>query len=145
MLDVMSQGRLELGVANGYSPSDLQTFGVSSSQRGRRLTAGVELIRALWSGESVTSKGEDFELEDFRLFPTPLQRPAPPIFIGGQADVAIRRAAKLGDNYLISTTETIDNVARRIATYHAERRALGADLPAPLLNRIVCTVTSAPV
>ncbi len=140
MVDVLSHGRLLLGVANGYSPTDLRTFGVSSARRGARMTAGVELIRRLWSGEPVSGKGEDFELEDFRLFPLPVQRPGPPILVGGQADVAIRRAARLGDNYLISTTETFDHVAERIATHSAARRELALPETAPALNRIVCVV-----
>ena len=59
MLDVLSHGRLRLGVANGYSRIDLRTFGVASSHRGARLTAGIELIRSLWSGQEVTQEGED--------------------------------------------------------------------------------------
>jgi alkanesulfonate monooxygenase SsuD/methylene tetrahydromethanopterin reductase-like flavin-dependent oxidoreductase (luciferase family) len=142
MVDVLSHGRLRLGVANGYSPTDLRTFGVPRARRGARMESGVALIRALWSGEAVTRDGEDFQLEGFRLFPLPVQRPGPPILMGGQAEVAIRRAAQLGDGYLISTTETIDHVAQRVATYRAARRQYGPSATAPLLNRIVCTVPS---
>lgn len=140
MVDVLSEGRLRLGVANGYSPTDLHTFGVSSSQRGTRMTAGLELIRSLWSGERVSTRGEDFDLDDFQLFPVPLQKPSPPILIGGQVEVAIRRAARLGDGYLISTTETFENVTKRIAAYRDARRDLGLEESAPVLNRIVCVV-----
>lgn len=143
MLDVLSHGRLRLGVANGYSRIDLRTFGVARSHRGARLTAGIELIRSLWSGQEVTAEGEDFHLEAFRLFPLPIQKPAPPIYIGGQADVAIKRAASLGDGYLISTTETVDHIAQRIAVYRGALNALGKPWSPPLLNRIVCTVQSA--
>ncbi len=142
MVDVLCHGRLRLGVANGYSPTDLRTFGVSSRRRGTRTEEGIELIRALWSGEPVTRSGEDFRLEGFRLFPLPVQRPGPPIWVGGQAEVAIRRAARLGDNYLISTTETFDHVAERVASHRAARRELGLADTAPGLNRIVCAVAS---
>lgn len=140
MLDVVSDGRLRLGVANGYSPRDLATFGVDRKQRGRRLAAGVELIRELWSGNVVTRDGPDFSLDAFELFPLPLQRPGPPIFIGGQADNAIRRAARLGDNYLISTTESFDDVQARAAKYGAALEEFGRTPRRPLLNRIVCAV-----
>jgi probable F420-dependent oxidoreductase len=142
MLDVLSHGRLRLGVANGYSRVDLRTFGVARSHRGARLAAGVELMRALWSGREVNQEGEDFHLEGFRLFPLPIQKPAPPIYIGGQADVAIERAARLGDGYLISTTETIDHVAQRVAVYRGALDKVGKPWSPPLLNRIVCTVQS---
>jgi len=104
------------------------------------MTVGVELIRELWSGHPVTGAGEGFRLEGFRLFPLPVQRPGPPILIGGQAEVAIRRAARLGDNYLISTTETFEGVAERVAMHRMARRDLGLSETAPLLNRIVCVV-----
>jgi alkanesulfonate monooxygenase SsuD/methylene tetrahydromethanopterin reductase-like flavin-dependent oxidoreductase (luciferase family) len=142
MVDVQSGGRLQLGVANGYSPIDLATFGVARGERGKRLGEGIELIRALWSGDPVTRVGRDFALDGFRLFPVPLQRPGPPIFLGGQAEVAIHRAAKLGDGYLISTTETRSNVGERVSTYRRARAALGLPDGKLLLNRIVCTVAS---
>jgi probable F420-dependent oxidoreductase len=142
MVDVLCEGRVRLGVANGYSPVDFATFGVSPHERGRRLDSGIELVRALWSGDPVTRKGRDFELQEFQLFPLPVQRPGPPIYVGGQATVAIRRAARLGDGYLVSTTETRANVAARVGTYRAECQALGISPGRLLLNRIVCTVDS---
>jgi probable F420-dependent oxidoreductase len=142
MLDVLSGGRLVLGVANGYSRVDFATFGTDRTRRGARLEAGIELVRELWSGRPVTAVSEDYRLDGFRLFPTPVQRPSPPIVVGGQAPRAIRRAARLGDGYLISTTETIANVAVRIATYREACTSLGLEAPAPILNRIVATVGS---
>jgi probable F420-dependent oxidoreductase len=106
MVDILSQGRLLLGVAAGYSPVDLQAFGVTGSERGKRLDEGVELIRSLWRGEEVTARGSSFRLDAFRLFPRPLQRPSPPILMGGSSERAIERAARLADGYVISTTET---------------------------------------
>jgi alkanesulfonate monooxygenase SsuD/methylene tetrahydromethanopterin reductase-like flavin-dependent oxidoreductase (luciferase family) len=142
MVDVLSHGRLQLGVAGGYSPTDLRTFGVPSLRRGARTAAGVELIRQLWSGDAVTREGDGFHLEGFRLFPLPVQRPGPPILIGAQAEPAIKRAARLGDNYVISTTETFAHVAERVAMHRTARRELGLSETAPLLNRIVCVVES---
>ena len=143
MVDVLSKGRLRLGVANGYARTDLETFGIPSSHRGARLGAGIELMRALWSGEPITRDGEDFHLDGFQLFPLPVQRPGPPILVGGQAEVAIRRAARLGDGFLISTTETFEHVTERVAMYRAARRELDLAAPPPLLNRIVCAVENA--
>jgi probable F420-dependent oxidoreductase len=140
MVDVLSNGRLRLGVAKGYSPADLRTFGVSRSQRARRMTEGVELIRTLWEGNETTRAGDGFDLEGFRLFPLPIQKPGPPMYLGGQAPEAIRRAARLGDGYVISTTEPMDQVAERVASYRAALDAAGKPWRAPLLNRLVCTV-----
>lgn len=79
MLDVFSNGRLDLGVANGYAAGDLRTFGVASSHRGKRLTQGITLMRSLWSGDKVTASGEGYDLEKFVLFPLP-PRPAALLF-----------------------------------------------------------------
>jgi len=140
MVDVLSRGRLRLGVAKGYSPADLRAFGVSRSQRARRMTEGVELIRALWEGSEITRAGDGFDLAGFRLFPLPIQKPGPPVYLGGHAPEAIRRAARLGDGYLISTTEPIDRVGERVGSYRAALDAAGKAWQAPLLNRLVCAV-----
>ena len=143
MLDVLSGGRLHLGVANGYSPNDLKTFHMRSSSRGERTRAGIELIRALWTRDSVTASGDDFELDGFTLFPRPIQKPSPLIYVGGHADKAVERAARLGDRYLISTTQGTADVARLIATYHGALERHGLCEKKPYLNRIVCVVTDA--
>lgn len=140
MVDVLSNGRLHFGVANGYSAGDLHTFGVSSSRRGARMSEGLELIRALWTEDKVTRSGASFQLTDFELFPKPLQKPRPQIYVGGHAKAAIERAARLGDHYLLSTTQRTSDIAALLATYHTALRALGRELNKPLLNRIVCTV-----
>lgn len=142
MLDILCGGRLRLGVANGYSPDDLRTFGVSSAKRGARMSAGLELIRALWTQEEVTISGDDFELEAYRLFPRPLQKPCPPIYVGGHARRAVERAAGLGDHYLISTTQHRKDVARLIGEYHEALRVRGLGEKEPALNRIVCIVAN---
>lgn len=142
MVDVLSDGRLHLGVANGYSPADLATFGVDHSRRGARLSAGIELIRALWTEDEVTRAGEDFQLEGFQLFPKPLQKPAPLIYVGGHARKAIERAARLGDRYLISTTQSMEAIADLVQTYYSSSDALERPRQKPFLNRIVCTVGS---
>ena len=143
MLDVLSDGRLKLGVANGYSPGDLQAFGVPAKQRGQRLEEGLLLIRRLWQGETVTESGNGYELDNYELFPLPLQRPNPPIYVGGHAPVAIERAARLGDAYLISTTQKISEIPALVAIYHDALAAQGKASRKPTLNRIVCVVDSA--
>lgn len=143
MLDVLSDGRLRLGVANGYSERDLRAFGMLGKHRGRQLEEGLTLIRRLWQGESVTQQGEGFDLQDFELFPLPLQRPNPPVYVGGHASVAIDRAARLGDEYLISTTQKIGDIPVLVKAYHEALAAHGKAPRKPTLNRIVCVVDSA--
>jgi len=143
MLDVLSGGRLRLGVANGYSPRDLLAFGAPRTRRGARLEAGIRLIRELWLGGEVSAEGDEYRLDGFTLFPPPVQQPTPPILIGGQVEVAIERAARLGDGYLISTTESLDRVRELSGWYARDLRALGRPERGPILNRIVCVVADA--
>lgn len=140
MLDILSGGRLKLGVANGYSERDLRAFGMLGQHRGHRLEEGIALIRQLWNGDRVTQKGEGFDLEDFELFPLPVQRPNPPFYVGGHASVAIDRAARLGDEYLISTTQQINEIPALVATYHEALARIGQAQRKPTLNRVVCVV-----
>jgi alkanesulfonate monooxygenase SsuD/methylene tetrahydromethanopterin reductase-like flavin-dependent oxidoreductase (luciferase family) len=143
MLDVLCDGRLCLGIANGYSERDMRAFGMQGKHRGRQLEEGLTLIRRLWQGERVTQRSDSFDLQDFELFPLPLQRPNPPIYVGGHAAVAIDRAARLGDEYLISTTQKFSEVSALVDAYHAALAAHDKAPRKPALNRIVCVVANA--
>ena len=142
MVDVLSGGRLRLGVGAGYSPTDLQAFAVPEGDRARRMREGLALIRAVWTGEHVSLENGLSQLSDFTLFPRPVQRPAPPIYVGATVDAAVRRAARLGDELLVSTTQRIGDIPRVLEVYRAELRKLGKDpqVKAPALNRIVHVV-----
>jgi alkanesulfonate monooxygenase SsuD/methylene tetrahydromethanopterin reductase-like flavin-dependent oxidoreductase (luciferase family) len=142
MVDVLSGGRLRLGVSAGYASTDLRAFAVPAGERARRMRDGLTLIRAAWTGEHVNLENSLSQLADFTLFPKPVQQPAPPIYVGATVDAAIRRAARLGDELLISTTQSIGDIPRMLGVYHAELRKLGMD-PAQkstALNRIVHVV-----
>jgi len=141
MVDVLSGGRLRLGISAGYSTADLEAFGVPQNERGVRMREGIRLIRDVWTREHVELSGGFSKLRDFTLFPKPIQ-PAPPIYIGATIDVAVRRAARLGDELLISTTQAAGDIPRMLGVYHDALRKLGRD-PASkrtALNRIVFAV-----
>jgi alkanesulfonate monooxygenase SsuD/methylene tetrahydromethanopterin reductase-like flavin-dependent oxidoreductase (luciferase family) len=142
MVDVLSGGRLRLGVSAGYSAADLAAFGVPVNERGLRLREGIRLIREVWTRDHVDLSGRFSKLKDFTLFPKPLQQPAPPIYVGATIDVAVRRAAQMGDELLISTTQPIDDIPRMIGVYHDELRKLNRDPASKVtaLNRIVFVV-----
>lgn len=139
MLDVLSNGRLILGLSAGYAPDEYQAFGVSLRQRGRRMEEGLALIRAVLTQSTVTLQGEHFRIENFSLFPRPLQQPAPPIYVGALADAAIRRAARFGDGYVLSAGSSIEQIGERIPFFRQAVRAVGADpeRKTVALNRVV--------
>jgi alkanesulfonate monooxygenase SsuD/methylene tetrahydromethanopterin reductase-like flavin-dependent oxidoreductase (luciferase family) len=142
MVDALSGGRLRLGVSAGYSPVDLQAFDVPANERGRRMREGLQLIRAVWTG-AYEALGDRFpHLRGYTLFPKPVQQPAPPIYVGATVDAAVRRAARLGNEFLISATQPIGDIPRILGVYHEALRQLGRD-PATkvtVLNRLVHVV-----
>ena len=97
-VDILSRGRFELGVGIGYRVEEFAGLGISRAERAGRMNEGLEIIRRLWEGESVTFHGKHFHVEGARLSPLPVQRP--PIWVGGFGPAAVRRAARLGDGYI---------------------------------------------
>jgi probable F420-dependent oxidoreductase len=99
-VDVLTGGRLRLGVGIGWSRVEYDAMGASFGTRGRRIDEQIELLRALWTEESVTFAGADHALRGVGLAPRPVQRPIP-IWIGAGADPrALDRVARLGDGWL---------------------------------------------
>ena len=99
-VDVISGGRFELGVGVGYKVEEFESFAVSSKERGARTNEGLEIIRRLWEGETLTFEGKYYTVTKAKLTPEPIQQPLPPIWVGGFTPPALRRAAKYGDGYI---------------------------------------------
>ena len=96
-LDVLSGGRLILGVGAGGAPDEFQALGVPSGQRGRRTDEYLRLMIALWRQDPTSFDGRYFSFSDVRFQPKPQQKPHPPIWVGGAGDAALRRAVALGE------------------------------------------------
>jgi probable F420-dependent oxidoreductase len=134
-LDFLSEGRAMLGVGvGGEFPKEYDACGVPMSERGRRADAGIEAIRALWSQSPATFEGAGYRFADVVMEPRPVQRPSPPIWVGGRSDRALERAGALGDGWLAYFT-TPEGFRRRLDRALGERsrrkldqRAFGAGL-----------------
>ncbi|HEU4430970.1 MAG TPA: LLM class flavin-dependent oxidoreductase [Myxococcota bacterium] len=99
-LDRMLGGRLEFGVGvGGEFANEYAACGVPLNERGARLGEGIELLRKLWSGESVSHAGRFYPLENVRMLPPPAQRPLP-IYCGGRSDAALARIGRLADGWI---------------------------------------------
>jgi probable F420-dependent oxidoreductase len=120
-VDQLSEGRYELGFGTGYRPEEYAGFGVDWKTRGARTDEMVEIIRRLWTEDSVTFHGEHFQIDNVSLRPRPVQSP-PPIWVGGFVKPVHRRAARSGDGLLIGV-----DVVNEFASYQAELQALGKD------------------
>lgn len=119
-VDILSNGRFELGVGVGYRPQEFEGLGISRKTRASRADEGLEVIRRLWNGGPVDFEGQHYQLRGIELSPPPVQHPRPPIWVGGFAPAATKRAARLGDGF-IGTGEINDQV--RI--YRETRAELG--------------------
>jgi alkanesulfonate monooxygenase SsuD/methylene tetrahydromethanopterin reductase-like flavin-dependent oxidoreductase (luciferase family) len=127
-LDLITGGKFLLGLGLGYRPEEFAAFGVPMRERVSRLTEGVEIIRRLWTEDRVTHQGRHWQFSDASIRPRPLQS-RPPILIGAQAEPAIKRAARIGDGWLLVPTPTMDELAGQIALFASARAA--AKLPPP--------------
>ena len=106
-IDLLSGGRLVVGVGPGSSARDYAAVGVPFEERWKRLDEAVQALRALWRGEGEPFKGEFYSTEGVTLEPYPAQRPGPPIWIGSWGSQAgLRRVARLGDGWLASAYNT---------------------------------------
>ena len=99
-LDVLSNGRLIVGAGLGASTQNYPAYGLSPEGRVTRFRENLEIMTRLWTEDNVTLDGRFSHLESIPMQPKPVQRPHPPIWIGGHAEAALRRAAELGDGYI---------------------------------------------
>ena len=120
-LDILSNGKLVFGCGIGYRDVEFKAFGVPRAGLGKRFEEGLEAVKRLWTEDFVTMKGSHFELDGATCTIKPVQQPMPPIWIGANADVAIRRAARLADCWYINPHNTLTTIERQMDLY---KRAL---------------------
>jgi len=125
IVDVISNGRLILGVGAGYAPEEFEAFDVPMKERGSRMDEAVPLIQRLWTEERVTHEGRHYRVANATVAPRPVQRPRPPIWFAGWIEAAIRRAARFGDAWLGGPSARLDEVARCVRLYRDARRDTG--------------------
>jgi alkanesulfonate monooxygenase SsuD/methylene tetrahydromethanopterin reductase-like flavin-dependent oxidoreductase (luciferase family) len=98
ILDILSNGRLEMAIAVGYRRREAEAYGIDFSSRGRRTDEFLEIVRRLWAGETFSYDGKHFTLKNASIVPTP-PRGRIPLYMGGFTDKALERTAKYGDGY----------------------------------------------
>ena len=95
-VDLLSNGRFDLGVGKGYRNKEFDAFGFPREQRDARLEEDLEVIRGLWTNDAFSFDGNYYHLTEARLTPRPVQQPHPPIWIGARGKKAVERAARMG-------------------------------------------------
>jgi alkanesulfonate monooxygenase len=129
-LDLISGGRLILGVAAGWYAREFDAVGVPFKQRGRQFERNLDILVRLWTEPRVTRRVDEFNLREAVMVPRPAQRPRPPVLIGGYVEAVLRRAGTLADGWL-TYFYTPESFARSWAKVQAYAREAGRD-PAAL-------------
>lgn len=137
VVDNISQGRFILGLGIGYRQEEFDAFGVPLRQRGVRFEEGVPLVRRLLSEENVTHEGRFWNLKDVTMTPRPVQQPSPPVWIAAKAEIPVRRAARLADEWFGDPVTPFSVLKQRMAAYRDELKKVGRrfeDLKNPLFK-----------
>jgi len=125
-LDLLSGGRLDLGIGKGYRHSEFKGFGIPREEAEPRFEEALDVILRSWtSRQRFSHHGRFWQLEDIVVEPPPAQRPHPPIWIAAASAPSIRRAAARGFNLILDQYAAPEVIGERIALYRAERQARG--------------------
>ena len=126
-VDVLSGGRLRLGVGVGWSQVEFEALGETFENRGRRIEEQVEVMRLLWTRELVAYEGKWHRVPDAGINPLPAQRPIP-LWMGGESEAVLRRMARLAEGWITLQTFRPDPAAQQtIDRLHGLVRAAGRD------------------
>jgi probable F420-dependent oxidoreductase len=141
-LDVLSGGRVTLGVAAGYLKGEFAALGAAFDERNALTDEAIVTLRRVLSGESVEVQGRHFQARGNRALPRPEQRPCPPLWVGGNSRRAIRRAVEFGDGWLAfrsspglarvtrtAPLESLDDLRERLSYLRAHADSVGRRAP----------------
>ncbi|MFK5690949.1 LLM class flavin-dependent oxidoreductase [Ornithinimicrobium sp. LYQ92] len=142
-LDILSNGRMTLGVGLGYRDVEFSAFGMGRTGRLRRYLDNLELVRALWTQDRVTFHSDHATLDDVPVALRPVQRPHPPIWMAAHTEKAIRRTAQMGLPWVAAAAHVDEeHLARQVGVYREENAALQQGEPElPLLQEVYVAPT----
>ena len=119
VLDVLSGGRFIFGIGLGYRQREFDGFGVVRKQRASRFEESLSLIKKLWTEDRVSFEGKHFSVKDLTTGTRPLREPTPPIWIAAHGDLAVERAARMGDSLIMNPHASIQTLERQLEVYRA--------------------------
>jgi probable F420-dependent oxidoreductase len=134
-VDVLSGGRLDLGLGLGWMLEEFTLTGGSMPRRGARLAEYVRVLRALWGEQPCEFSGEFYMVPLGSVLPVPVQPGGPPILVGGLAPAALRRAGRIADGWVTSSRQDLSRIAECVTTVREAAAEAGRD---PEDLRIIC-------
>jgi probable F420-dependent oxidoreductase len=126
-LDVLSRGRLTVGLGMGWLPQEFAAAGVPREQRGARMEEYLRCLMELWTGDPAEFAGKFYTVPRSHLGPSPAQRPHPPVLLGGAAAPALRRAGRLAQGWISSSRQDLAQIGRCVHTVRDGAREAGRD------------------
>ena len=133
--DVLSRGRLDLGLGIGWLPEEFTVADASPAHRGARTAEYLEVLRQAWADGVTEFSGRFYQVPAGRMAPKPVQRPGPPVLLGGLVPAALQRAGRLADGWVTSSRTDLSRIGEGIAVVRAAAEEAGRD---PDSVRIVC-------
>ncbi len=134
-LDAVCGGRLDVGLGIGWMREEYDAVGTPYRQRGRRAEEFMAALRALWTEEVVEFHGEFYEIPRSRMEPKPIQRPHPPLILGGGVRPALERAGRLADGWAASSGADLRRIGESIGVVKGAAAQAGRD---PDALRFIC-------
>jgi probable F420-dependent oxidoreductase len=134
-VDVLSGGRLDLGLGIGWMPEEFAAAGASVARRGARTEEYLAVLRTLWSDGVSSFRGEFYTVAAGRQDPRPVQRPGPPVLLGGMSRPAMERAGRIADGWITSSRADLSAIGEAVSVIRDAASAAGRD-PGGL--RIIC-------
>lgn len=141
-LDVLSEGRVVFGIGLGYREVEYEAFGVALAERVPRMLEALDLVKRLWTEETVTFEGRFFRVHEATCTIRPVQKPHPPIWIAANADAAVARTGRLGYPWFINPHAALPTIERQWGLYKAA--LVGARRPMPEARPIALELHVAP-
>lgn len=136
-LDVVTEGRFVFGAGLGYKADEFGYLDVPFKERAGRFNESLELMKKLWTQETVNHQGKYWTLEDVHPHIQPVQQPHPPIWIGAHSEAGARRAGRFGDAYTVPPETTVAQVRERFEIVRAGFAARGRPFgPQPLRRNV---------
>ena len=124
-LDVLTGGNYILGIGQGYREPEFDAFGIPLSERAPRFNEAIGLMRRLWTEDRVDHQGRFYTINDAGIGVKPVRPGGPPLYIAGQAEVSVRRAARIGDAWLIVNSGGLATLTPLMRTYRAALAEFG--------------------
>jgi probable F420-dependent oxidoreductase len=125
-VDVVSGGRVEFGIGASWLEEEWRAVDLDFDSRGRRVDEALDVCKRLWTEPEIAHEGEFFRFDAVAFEPKPVQKPWPPVLVGGESTAALRRAARLGDGW-IGMGHTFETAAAQIDRLQEMRRQYGRD------------------